>query len=41
MGRFKTMFLGEGESYEYGALCMPTLPWKKGRKPINFYPLDE
>ncbi|KAL7537759.1 hypothetical protein ACHAWF_005889 [Thalassiosira exigua] len=37
----KTIFLGEGESYEYSALCMPTLPWTKHRRPIKFYPLDE
>ena len=37
----KEFIFGEGEGYEYGALCMPTLPWKKSRKPMKFYPLDE
>lgn len=27
--------------YDYGALCMPSLPWKKKRHPMRFYPLDE
>ena len=31
------VFLG----YDYGALCMPSLPWKKNRQPMRFYPLEE
>ena len=27
--------------YDYGALCMPSLPWKKQRHPMKFYPVDE
>lgn len=27
--------------YDYGALCMPSLPWKKHRHPMKFYPVDE
>ncbi len=27
--------------YDYGALCMPSLPWKKSRHPMKFYPVDE
>jgi len=37
----KQLIFGEGEGYDYGALCMPSLPWKKQRHPMKFYPLDE
>jgi len=37
----KQFIFGEGEGYDYGALCMPSLPWKKNRQPMRFYPLEE
>jgi hypothetical protein len=39
LGRSSFILLCVG--YEYGALCMPSLPWKKQRHPMRFYPLDE
>ena len=30
-------FLGEGSRYQYGSMCMPTVPWKKSKTKLNFY----
>jgi len=38
----KTFLFGEGEGYNYRALCMPTVPYcGKAQHPAKFYPLDE
>lgn len=38
---FKEAFFGEGEGYNYGALCMPQMPWKKDQQKLVFYGVDE
>jgi hypothetical protein len=35
---WKAEFIGDGERYDYGSMCMPTMPWSSGeKKKINFY----
>jgi hypothetical protein len=36
---FKETFIGSGDRYDYGAMCVPQLPWTKAenRKKVNFY----
>jgi len=38
---FKEKFFGEGEGYNYAALCMPQMPWKKDQQKLVFYGVDE
>lgn len=33
--------LGDKDKYDYGILCMPTIPCKNAKKPIAFYAKDE
>lgn len=33
----KDIVFGDSEKYDYGVLCMPTLPWGKKKTPITHY----
>ena len=36
MGMIEILF-GEGDRYQYGPMCIPTLPWRKSKTKLNFY----
>lgn len=37
----KAILIGEGDRYQYGPMCMPSMPWKKEKAKLNFYSKDE
>ena len=36
---FKEMFIGDGERYNYGSMCVPNNPFRRGpsKQKLNFY----
>lgn len=34
---FRETFIGDGDRYNYGAMCVPSLPWRKTDQKLNFY----
>jgi len=41
-GSVRDLALGDTENYDYGALCMPSIPCRKDKKTMDrFYPHDE
>lgn len=42
MGRFKEIFIGDGERYNYSHMCIPNNPFSKNKaRPLNFYTKGE
>jgi len=43
MSNLQEMFIGSGERYDYGSMCVPQLPCtkKENRKKLNFYTRGE
>jgi hypothetical protein len=38
MGRFKELFIGDEERYNYGSMCVPNVPCMNQEKhKVNFY----